>query len=105
MIIGDVYFIVFHGFYFMMLPYVFFFHDILNALVTLVVLLLGCKRVRVVKPLTFRTFSERSAGYCQALLPGGSLSPIRRATNPLMATLGGVVGPVATYAQCSANAQ
>jgi len=83
----------------------FFFHDILNALVTLVVLLLGCKRVRVVKPLTFRTFSERSAGYCQALLPGGSLSPIRRATNPLMATLGGVVGPVATYAQCSANAQ
>lgn len=33
----------------------------------------------------------------EALLPGGSLSPIRRATNPLMATLGGVVGPVATY--------
>lgn len=35
---------------------------------------------------------------CEALLPGGSLSPIRRATNPLMATLGGVVGPVAAYA-------
>ena len=34
----------------------------------------------------------------QALLPGGSLSPLRRATNPLMATLGGVLGPVATYA-------
>ncbi|CAJ1335344.1 unnamed protein product [Effrenium voratum] len=33
----------------------------------------------------------------EALLPGGSLSPLRRATNPLMATLGGVVGPVATY--------
>lgn len=33
----------------------------------------------------------------EALLPGGSLSPIRRATNPLMATLGGVVGPVAAY--------
>lgn len=33
----------------------------------------------------------------QALLPGGSLSPIRRATNPLIATLGGVVGPVAAY--------
>jgi len=33
----------------------------------------------------------------EALLPGGSLSPIRRATNPLMATLGGVLGPVATY--------
>ena len=39
----------------------------------------------------------------EALLPGGSLSPIRRATNPLMATLGGVVGPVAAYAQCLAN--
>ena len=25
------------------------------------------------------------------------MSPIRRATNPLMATLGGVVGPVAAY--------
>ncbi|CAE7943964.1 nhaA [Symbiodinium sp. KB8] len=33
----------------------------------------------------------------EALLPGGSLSPLRRATNPLMATLGGVLGPVATY--------
>ena len=34
----------------------------------------------------------------EALLPGGSLSPLRRATNPLMATLGGVLGPVAAYA-------
>mmetsp|Transcript_36196 Transcript_36196/g.84826 ORF Transcript_36196/g.84826 Transcript_36196/m.84826 type:complete len:1228 (+) Transcript_36196:61-3744(+) len=36
----------------------------------------------------------------EALLPGGSLSPLRRATNPLMATLGGVLGPVATYVVC-----
>jgi len=33
----------------------------------------------------------------EAVLPGGSLSPIRRAANPLMATLGGVVGPVVVY--------
>ena len=34
----------------------------------------------------------------EALLPGGSLSPLSRAANPLLATLGGVVGPAATYA-------
>merc|ERR1719210_1598765 len=33
----------------------------------------------------------------EALLPGGSLSPLRRAVNPLMATLGGVVGPAVVY--------
>mmetsp|Transcript_87125 Transcript_87125/g.154195 ORF Transcript_87125/g.154195 Transcript_87125/m.154195 type:complete len:629 (+) Transcript_87125:45-1931(+) len=33
----------------------------------------------------------------EALLPGGSLSPISRAVNPLVATLGGVLGPVAVY--------
>eukprot|EP00442_Polarella_glacialis_P051179 CAMPEP_0115067286 /NCGR_PEP_ID=MMETSP0227-20121206/11303_1 /TAXON_ID=89957 /ORGANISM="Polarella glacialis, Strain CCMP 1383" /LENGTH=1223 /DNA_ID=CAMNT_0002453331 /DNA_START=90 /DNA_END=3761 /DNA_ORIENTATION=- len=33
----------------------------------------------------------------EALLPGGSLYPLRRATNPLMATLGGVVGPILVY--------
>mmetsp|Transcript_87199 Transcript_87199/g.255205 ORF Transcript_87199/g.255205 Transcript_87199/m.255205 type:complete len:627 (-) Transcript_87199:188-2068(-) len=34
----------------------------------------------------------------EALLPGGSLHPLRKAINPLLATLGGVVGPVASYA-------
>lgn len=33
----------------------------------------------------------------EAALPGGSLNPIRKALNPLMATLGGVVGPVAVF--------
>jgi len=33
----------------------------------------------------------------EALLPGGSLSPLRRAANPLIATVGGVVGPIAVY--------
>lgn len=33
----------------------------------------------------------------EAVLPGGSLSPIRRAANPLLATIGGVVGPVVCY--------
>jgi len=33
----------------------------------------------------------------EALLPGGSLNPVRRAVNPLVATLGGVVGPAVAY--------
>lgn len=33
----------------------------------------------------------------EALLPGGSLSPLKRAINPLMATIGGIVGPVVAY--------
>jgi NhaA family Na+:H+ antiporter len=33
----------------------------------------------------------------QSFLPGGSLNPISRAINPLMATLGGVIGPVIVY--------
>lgn len=33
----------------------------------------------------------------EACLPGGALSPLRRALNPLAATLGGVLGPVAVY--------
>lgn len=33
----------------------------------------------------------------EAVLPGGSLSPIRRAANPLISTLGGVVGPIVVY--------
>lgn len=33
----------------------------------------------------------------QSCLPGGDLSPISRAVNPLLGTLGGVLGPVAVY--------
>ena len=33
----------------------------------------------------------------EALLPGGSLNPISKAGNPLMATFGGVLGPVAVF--------
>ncbi|MBI5447012.1 MAG: Na+/H+ antiporter NhaA [Deltaproteobacteria bacterium] len=33
----------------------------------------------------------------QSCLPGGDLNPIRKAVNPLFATVGGVVGPVGVY--------
>ncbi|MBN2694534.1 Na+/H+ antiporter NhaA [bacterium] len=33
----------------------------------------------------------------QSLLPGGDLNPLKKAINPLMATLGGVFGPIATF--------
>ena len=33
----------------------------------------------------------------EATLPGGSLNPVKKAINPLFATLGGVVGPVGTF--------
>jgi len=33
----------------------------------------------------------------QSCLPGGDLNPLRKAINPLLATLGGVIGPVAVY--------
>ncbi|MEE3329870.1 MAG: Na+/H+ antiporter NhaA [Myxococcota bacterium] len=33
----------------------------------------------------------------ESVLPGGSLNPPRKALNPLMATLGGVAGPVAVF--------
>lgn len=33
----------------------------------------------------------------ESCLPGGSLNPIRKSINPLMATLGGVVGPVLVF--------
>jgi NhaA family Na+:H+ antiporter len=33
----------------------------------------------------------------EALLPGGSLSPLRRAANPLIATVGGIVVPILVY--------
>ncbi len=33
----------------------------------------------------------------EACLPGGSLNPLRKAVNPLLATLGGVIGPVGVF--------
>ncbi|PIE91189.1 MAG: sodium:proton antiporter [Acidobacteria bacterium] len=33
----------------------------------------------------------------QSVLPGGSLNPISKAVNPLMGTLGGVIGPVGVF--------
>ncbi len=33
----------------------------------------------------------------EACLPGGSLNPVRKAINPLLGTLGGVMGPVGVY--------
>lgn len=38
----------------------------------------------------------------QSCLPGGDLNPVSRAVNPLMATLGGVLGPVAVYLSSNA---
>ena len=33
----------------------------------------------------------------ESFLPGGNLNPIKKAVNPLLATLGGVVGPICVY--------
>ena len=33
----------------------------------------------------------------EACLPGGALNPLRKAVNPLLATLGGILGPVTVY--------
>lgn len=33
----------------------------------------------------------------QSFLPGGDLNPVKKAVNPLMATLGGVIGPALVY--------
>lgn len=33
----------------------------------------------------------------QSLLPGGALNPVKKAINPLLATAGGVIGPVGVY--------
>lgn len=38
----------------------------------------------------------------QSCLPGGDLYPLKRAVNPLMATIGGVVGPISLYVLCNA---
>jgi NhaA family Na+:H+ antiporter len=42
-------------------------------------------------------FGIAAAEITQSCLPGGDLHPITRAINPLMATVGGIVGPVLVY--------
>ncbi len=42
-------------------------------------------------------FAIAAAEITQSCLPGGDLSPLGKAVNPLLATVGGVVGPVAVY--------
>jgi NhaA family Na+:H+ antiporter len=43
-------------------------------------------------------FGIAAAEITQSCLPGGDLNPPGKAVNPLLATLGGVIGPVAVYA-------
>lgn len=42
-------------------------------------------------------FGIAAAEITQSCLPGGDLHPINKAINPLLATLGGVIGPVLVY--------
>lgn len=42
-------------------------------------------------------FGIAAAEITQSCLPGGELHPLRKAINPLLATVGGVVGPVLVY--------
>ncbi|MFX0558788.1 Na+/H+ antiporter NhaA [Tepidibacillus infernus] len=42
-------------------------------------------------------FAIAAVEIVQSLSPGGDLNPLKKAVNPLMATLGGVLGPVAVY--------
>lgn len=42
-------------------------------------------------------FGIAAAEITQSCLPGGDLHPLNRAINPLLATLGGVIGPVLVY--------
>ncbi|MDI6880626.1 MAG: Na+/H+ antiporter NhaA [Desulfitobacteriaceae bacterium] len=42
-------------------------------------------------------FAIATVEITQSLLPGGDLNPLKRAINPIMATLGGVIGPAVVY--------
>lgn len=42
-------------------------------------------------------FAIAAVEIVQSLSPGGDLNPLKKAVNPLMATMGGVLGPVAVY--------
>jgi NhaA family Na+:H+ antiporter len=48
-------------------------------------------------------FGIAAAEITQSCLPGGDLHPLRKAINPLMATLGGVAGPVLVYLGLNAS--
>ena len=39
-------------------------------------------------------FAMATVEITQSLLPGGDLYPLKRSVNPLMGTLGGVIGPI-----------
>ena len=47
-------------------------------------------------------FGMAAAEITQSCLPGGDLHPLRKAVNPLLATLGGVVGPILVYVSLNA---
>ena len=47
-------------------------------------------------------FGMAASEITQSCLPGGDLHPLRKAVNPLLATLGGVVGPVLVYLSLNA---
>jgi NhaA family Na+:H+ antiporter len=47
-------------------------------------------------------FGMAASEITQSCLPGGDLHPLRKAINPLLATLGGVVGPVLVYLSLNA---
>lgn len=42
-------------------------------------------------------FGIAAAEITQSCLPGGDLHPLRKAINPLLATVGGIIGPVVVY--------
>ncbi len=42
-------------------------------------------------------FAIAAVEITQSFLPGGDLNPIKKAVNPLMGTIGGIVGPVGVY--------
>ncbi|AHF06326.1 Na+/H+ antiporter NhaA [Desulfitobacterium metallireducens] len=42
-------------------------------------------------------FAMATVEITQSLLPGGDLNPLKRAISPIMATFGGVIGPVVIY--------
>lgn len=48
-------------------------------------------------------FGMAAVEITQSCLPGGDLHPLKRAINPLMATAGGVLGPIAVYLALNAS--
>lgn len=42
-------------------------------------------------------FGMAAAEITQSCMPGGDLNPLKKAVNPLLATAGGVIGPIAVY--------